>query len=228
MIRLQPLLLMLLPFLVDARNPAFAPVEEDSNLPRVLLIGDSISIGYTLTVRESLQGKANVLRIPTNAGHTGMGLQNLGNWIDPKLGKWDVIHFNWGLWDLCYRNPKSKTQGNRDKINGSLTHTPEQYAENLEQIVQQLKKTGAMLIFATTTPVPEGEAGRKVEDARIYNQVAMKVMKKHGVAINDLYTVMEPVLNLHITEPGNVHFKPEGSRLLGEQVARAILECLEK
>ena len=220
--------LMLVPITIDAKNPAFAKIEEDPDLPRVLLVGDSISIGYTVSVRENLKGKANVLRIPTNAGHTGMGMKNLSKWIDPKNGKWDVIHFNWGLWDLCYRNPESKTQGNRDKVNGTLTHTPEQYAQNLEKLVQQLKETGATLIFATTTPVPEGEAGRKVGDDVIYNDAAKSVMKKHCVAINDLHAVMAPVLDQYIVAKGNVHFTPEGSKLLGKQVARVIEEHLGK
>ena len=134
---------------------------DDSALPRVLLIGDSISIGYTRPVIELLKGKAEVHRIRGNAGHTGMGLAGLPKWLDPKKGRWDVIHFNWGLWDLCYRNPESKTQGRRDKVHGKLTHTPDQYRENLQKIVAILKRTDAKLIWASTTPVPEGEAGRK-------------------------------------------------------------------
>src|SRR3954469_17535725 len=33
-------------------DPALVPVEEDAKLPRVLLIGDSISMGYTPALRE--------------------------------------------------------------------------------------------------------------------------------------------------------------------------------
>ena len=64
-----------------APNPAFAPVQDVAGLPRVLLIGDSISIGYTLDVRELLKGKANVHRIPTNGGPTTNGLANLSKWL---------------------------------------------------------------------------------------------------------------------------------------------------
>ena len=185
--RLSPILLLLTVFapLADAQKKTkkvspFSPVEDVPGLPRVLLIGDSISIGYTLSTRELLKDKANVHRIPTNAGHTGMGLANLGKWLEKLGGEWDVIHFNWGLWDLCYRNPKAKTQGNRDKVNGTLTHTPEQYAANLDKLVTTLEATGAKLIFATTTPVPEGEAGRKVGDDLKYNSAAVEVMEEHG------------------------------------------------
>jgi hypothetical protein len=201
---------------------------DDATLPRVLLIGDSISIGYTRPVIELLKGKAEVHRIRGNAGHTGMGLAGLPKWLDPKKGRWDVIHFNWGLWDLCYRNPESKTQGRRDKVHGKLTHTPDQYRENLQKIVAILKKTDAKLIWASTTPVPEGEAGRKVGDDVIYNRVAAEVMKEHSIPINDLHALMTPHMKTMTTAPGNVHFTEEGSQLLAEKVAAAIEQTLKK
>src|SRR5688500_1890611 len=80
-----------------APDPALAPVEDVVGLPRVLLIGDSISIGYTLPTRLLLQGKANVHRPATNCSSTGHGLKNLQAWLGDK--KWDVIHFNFGLHD---------------------------------------------------------------------------------------------------------------------------------
>lgn len=198
----------------------------DSALPRVLLIGDSISIGYTRPVIELLKGKAEVQRIRGNAGHTGMGLAGLPKWLDAKKGRWDVIHFNWGLWDLCYRNPESKTQGRRDKVHGKLTHTPDQYRENLQRIVAILKKTDAKLVWASTTPVPEGEAGRKVGDDAIYNRVAAEVMKEHDIPINDLHALMVPHMKTKTTAPGNVHFTEEGSKLLAKKVIAAIMEAL--
>lgn len=204
------------------------PNERGDKLPRVLLIGDSISIGYTKPVIELLKDKAEVQRVKGNAGHTGMGLAGVPKWLDAKHGKWDVIHFNWGLWDLCYRNPESKTQGHRDKVNGELTHTPEQYREYLEKIVALLKETDAKLIWASTTPVPEGEAGRKVGDDLIYNRVAAEVMKKHGITINDLHSVMAPHMKTLTTGPGNVHFTAEGSMLLAKQVAAEIEKSLAR
>ncbi|HEX5104900.1 MAG TPA: SGNH/GDSL hydrolase family protein, partial [Pirellulaceae bacterium] len=57
-----------------APNPAYAQIEDVAGLPRVLLIGDSISIGYTVAVREELKGKANVHRPATNCGPTTRGV----------------------------------------------------------------------------------------------------------------------------------------------------------
>ena len=156
-----------------------------------------------------------------------MGLANLEKWLNEKNGKWDLIHFNWGLWDLCYRHPESKNQGKRDKVNGTITNSSVLYAANLEKIVTRLKKTGAILIFATTTPVPDGEAGRKLGDDKIYNDAALAIMKKQRVAINDLHAVMAGKMKQVGKKPGDVHFTPEGSTLLAKAVAEKIQGTLE-
>ena len=223
--KLLAFLLILAP-LADAKNPAFAKVEEDPGLPRVLLVGDSISIGYTVGVREALAGKANVLRIPTNAGHTGMGLAGLPKWLDEKNGKWDVIHFNWGLWDLCYRNPKSKNQGRRDKVHGKQTHTPEQYAANLEKIVEVLKGTGPSSFLPPPPLSLKGKRAKVVGDDVLFNKKSVEVMQRHNIPVNDLHALMAPVLEKYIVKKGDVHFKPEGSKKLAAQVAKAIEAAL--
>src|SRR5262245_53545807 len=79
-------------------DPAFAPVKDDPALPRVLLIGDSISIGYTVPTQRLLKGQANVHRVPENGGPTINGLKKIDQWLGDK--PWAVIHFNWGLHDL--------------------------------------------------------------------------------------------------------------------------------
>ena len=106
--------------------------QADPALPDVLILGDSISIGYTRAVRALLTGKANIYRAasangekPANCGDTRMGLVGLEQWLGQR--KWAVIHFNWGLWDLCYRNPAVKTQGNRDKVGGKLPFPIREY-----------------------------------------------------------------------------------------------------
>ena len=203
-----------------------APIKDDPALPRVLLIGDSISIGYTLPTRAHLKGIANVHRIPQNGGPTDRGLEKIDQWIGDK--KWDLIHFNWGLHDLCYRNPESKAQGKRDKVDGTVTNSPEAYAANLEKLVARLQETGASLIFATTTPVPEGEVGRKVGDDVIYNKAALEVMKKHDIEVDDLYSVMAGKMSEYAVGPGNVHFKKEGSKLLADHVAAVIKVALKR
>ena len=69
------------------QSAAFAEVVEDPALPRVLIIGDSISIGYTPPLREILMGKVNVHRIPVNGGPTTRGVQNIDSWLGDT--KWE-------------------------------------------------------------------------------------------------------------------------------------------
>ncbi|MHC4309280.1 MAG: alpha/beta hydrolase fold domain-containing protein [Planctomycetota bacterium] len=207
-------------------NPVFAPIEDDPGLPRILLIGDSISIGYTLPARKLLTGKANVHRVPTNARHTGIGLEKINEWLGD--GKWDVIHFNWGLHDLCYRSTDPDSPSRRDKANGKLDLTFEEYQQNLRKLVRILKATGAELIWASTTPVPDGESGRIKGDEIKYNKAARNIMRKNGVIINDLHAHAMKKLS-EIQQPnGNVHFTPEGSAYLAEQVAARIRYALRK
>jgi len=197
----------------------------ETALPKVLIIGDSISIGFTPHVVEQLDGKAVVKHHKGNAQHTGTGLKQLDQWIGNT--KWDVIHFNWGLWDLCYRDPKSKVQGKRDKVNGTLTTTLEQYEKNLDKLVSRLKKTDAKLIWAHTTVVPEEEAGRIVGDDKKYNEVAAKIMKKYGITINDLNSLSREFPPDFFSKPGDVHYTQDGYQKIAKQVTAHILTILE-
>lgn len=194
-------------------DPAFAAVTDDPKLPRVLLIGDSISIGYTVPTRKLLEGKANVHRIPENGGPTTNGRAKLKKWLGDS--KWDVIHFNWGLHDI--------------KMDAGKHQVPVgEYEKNLRELVHTMKATKAKLIWASTTPVPEGNVKpvRRDEDVVNYNAVAKKIMDENHVEINDLYAFAVPRLKM-IQQPVNVHFTVSGSAALAERVARAIEAALK-
>ncbi len=216
------LLLLLFPALVQSQppapkppvEPAFAAVADVAGLPRVLLLGDSISIGYTLPVREALKGKANVHRPPTNCSSTGNALNHLDSWLGE--GKWDVIHFNFGLHDA-----KLPPEGVRHA-------PPAQYEENLREIVKRLRATGAKLIWATTTPVPNGgilSPTRRFGSIEEYNAIARRVMNENGVAVDDLNTVITPQLAA-TQKPNDVHYTAEGSAILAKAVAASIEAAL--
>ncbi len=196
-------------------NPAMDPVQDVAGLPRVLLIGDSISIGYTLPVRKLLEGKANVHRIPTNGGPTKNGVANIAKWLGTS--KWDVIHFNWGIHDLKFM-PDGKRQVE-----------PADYEANLRSLVATLKKTGAKLIWATTTPIPEGELSppRKFGQVKEYNDIAAKVMAENGVSVDDLNAHITPQLAT-MQNPRDVHYTSAGSEFLAKQVAEEIGKVLPK
>jgi acyl-CoA thioesterase-1 len=207
----------------------------EKNKPRVLLLGDSISIGYTPFVQERLKEEAVVLRpsrtnpqtkkvANENCAGTNNGVKNIDRWLMLDGGHWDVIHFNFGLHDLKRVDPK--TGANSNNPDDPHQADPETYEKQLREIVGKLKKTGAKLIFATTTPYPEGVTPhRDVEDAQRYNEIARKIMKENDVAVNDLYSVILPRLK-DLQRPVNVHFTPEGSKVLGEEVAKEILTAL--
>lgn len=198
------------------------PIQEVAGLARVLLIGDSISIGYTLPVREQLKAKANVLRVLENSGDTARGLAKLDEWLG--AGKWDVIHFNFGLHDLKYLDAAGKYVGPGE---GKQVATLEQYEANLRQIVLRLRRTGAKLIWASTTQVPEGSLGRVKDDELKYNETALKVMRENGITIDDLHAVVAAAAP-DVQRPKNVHFTEDGYRLLARSVAASIEEALPR
>ena len=195
------------------RNPSLATIEDVAGLPRVLLIGDSISIGYTIPTRELLEGKANVHRIGANGGPTTRGLASIDKWLGD--GPWDVIHFNWGIHDL------------RHMPDGKRQVEPDDYEANLEKLVARLKQTGATLVFATTTPIPKGKLNpdRTFGSETQYNQIAHRVMERHGVIVNDLHGYVMPKFDRY-HKPRDLHYTEEGSQFLAEKVAKVIAETI--
>lgn len=183
-----------------------------SHKKKILIIGDSISIGYFPFVKETLADKADVVHNKGNAQHTGTGLKNIKDWLGEE--KWDIVLFNWGLWDLCYR-PVIKGPENRDKVYGKLTTSPELYRENLQELVNILKRSNAQLVFVTTTYVPENEKGRFSEDAVKYNAIAKDVMKKNGIAVNDIFKRSKEVHKKYGEALDDVHYTKKGYQELG-------------
>ena len=140
-----------------------------ARLPRVLLIGDSISQGYIWPVQARLKGTAEVHGWPVAVDPTTNALTK----IDAHLSKmrWDVIHFNWGLNDLEHSGI------------GKPRIPLELYEKNLRLLVNRIEKTGAVLIWATTTPVPAGTRSRTAGDAVKYNTVAADVLDGRNIRV---------------------------------------------
>lgn len=206
-------------------NPAMAVVKDDPKLPRVMLIGDSISIGYTVAVRELLKGKANVHRPLTNCGPTTKGVKEIEKWLGDK--KWDVIHFNFGLHDLKYMGPKGQNLADPKLPTSKPQVSIEDYEKNLESIVGTLKETKAKLIWRSTTPVPVGCKGRVVGDSKKYNEVALSVMKKHGIEVDDMYEYALEAAS-KIQRKADVHYTLKGSKFLAEKVVEHVSKHLKK
>ena len=193
----------------EPQKSSLQPIDDVAGLPRVLLIGDSISMGYTIPTRELLAGKANVHRINANGGPTTRGLASIDQWLGD--GKWDLVHFNWGIHDL------------RHMPTGMRQVEPADYEANLQKLVDRLKQTGAKLVFATTTPIPKGKLNpdRTFGDEVEYNAMATRVMAKNQVEINDLHGYIMPKFD-ELHRPNDLHYTPEGSEYLAKKVAEAI------
>lgn len=209
--------------------PGSLMARTQKDLSNVLLLGDSISIGYTKFVQEMLVGKANAQR-PLNAKGgalncqgTTFGIKKIDEWL--AVAKWDVIHFNFGLHDLKHVDAKTgKNSINPDDPQQANLKT---YKKNLKKIVSKLVAADAKLIFATTTPYPDKPGGplRRADQPEKYNKVALKIMKKDHIAVNDLHGFALVRLT-QIQKPNNVHFSEEGSRALAELVAKKILSVI--
>jgi acyl-CoA thioesterase-1 len=207
------------------KHPAYVPVGNVPGLPRILILGDSISINYTVPVRKELKGKANVHRPLLNCAHSGEGIEKLEEWLG--TGRWDVILFNFGLHDAV-------------KATGTPVVSLQQYAQNLRRIAARLEATGAQLIWASSTPVesasrvplydmphlnPAAHYSYDPEDIPKYNRVAAGIMREKGIPVVDLYSfvVQQPK---SLQPPGDVHFTREGYAALASLVTAAIRQAL--
>ena len=209
-----------LALLPAAAPPAAAPATVDPALPRVLLIGDSISMGYTDPVRTELAGEANVFRIPVNGGDTERGLQNLDAWLGDE--PWDAIHANWGLHDVAHVDAAGARVA---PPAGAPQVSPQRYAAHLAALLDRLEATGAKIIWASTTPIPPGSGWRITGSELTYNALAADVLKDRDVRVNDLHAVAAAA-PAGSQRPKDVHFTPAGSRVLAKAVAGAVRQAL--
>ncbi|MEM7453006.1 MAG: SGNH/GDSL hydrolase family protein [Planctomycetota bacterium] len=177
--------LLLLPALTDAQD------ESETQLPRVLILGDSIYTQHARGVGAALEGRLEVSIVsvprPVVCNSTTMLEQ-----IDALLGeeKWDVIHFNAGLGDLVHKVPDIESFRVMPIYSGGVVATaPGQYEANLRQLVSRLKETEAVLIWASTTPIRASTSQVfRMESETEYNAIAARVMAEEGIQINDMYT----------------------------------------
>ena len=151
-------------------------------MKNLLLIGDSIRIGYDKSVKKTLEGKANVIFPEENCRFASYVLRYFHEYLNNINGEdIDVIHWNTGLWD-CLRLFEEEP------------HTPiDIYAYYIERICIRIKKIcpNARVIFATSTKVLSEKMSRNFkrynEEIEKYNEVAVDIAKKFGFKINDLY-----------------------------------------
>ncbi|WP_068774298.1 SGNH/GDSL hydrolase family protein [Paenibacillus sp. FJAT-26967] len=182
-------------------------------MKKVLLLGDSIRLGYQPLVKERLRGEAEVTGPEENCRFAKHTLWGVNLWLK-EIGTPDVIHWNNGLWDLHHEAPMVE----------ALTALDE-YIETLRRIINELHRTGAPIIFATTTPVTPDYVGRSNAEIDLYNTAAVQLMNRHGIEVNDLNALIKQNLRSHLCED-NLHMNEQGSAACAAQVASVIRQYL--
>jgi len=215
-----------------------------ADLPNVLVLGDSISIGYTPFLRRRLAGVAHVSRPRENCAATQFHLRDPGgmrDWVGTN--KWDVITVNCGIWDVCYvrgdvlgtdhywgpndeeRNLPPLERGTALRARGFRIRTPVcDYARNLREILTYLTSTGATVLFALTTPCPAWQTDDRCGLIRVYNEVAVQICRELSVGTVDLYAVGE---RNYRHQPDETHYDDVGNDDLAQCLEAEIRRVLD-
>jgi lysophospholipase L1-like esterase len=204
--------------LVQAQEPIRERIEwadiwitdaDKDDLPRVLLIGDSIARGYFSEVEKQLSGEAYCARLTTSKCVSDQFFPDEVQLL-LKQYKFSVIHFNNGLHGWGY--------------------TEDQYRDGLRRLMECFNAHAgeAKLIWATTTPIRNSgnleQIGERTERVKVRNQIAAKIMKERGVPTDDLYGLVEQHPDWHSSD--GVHFNGKGKEAQGAVVAESVLKCL--
>ncbi len=185
-------------------------------MKNVILIGDSIRMGYQDTVRAQLAGLVDVWGPEANGGTSENVLANLDEWAMSRQA--DVVHINCGLHDI-------KTEPGQDAKEVPLAT----YARNVRSILTQLQaKADTTVIWASSTPVNQ-ECHQRTKpfhrfeaDVIAYNAAALAVAKELGVLVDDLFAVVTSAGRDELLIEDGVHFTPSGCDVLGVAVADCI------
>ena len=186
------------------------PDTNETKLPRVLLIGDSITGGYGPKVADSLKGKASVARLTTSKS---IGDPALLAEVSLVLGqcRFDVVHFNNGLHGWGY--------------------SEEEYQQHFPELLATIRKHAAQakLIWATITPMRQ--AGKldviaeNTKRVQARNKIAQEIVTREGIAVDDLYGLVQD--HAEYWSPDGVHFNAQGIVAQAEQATKKITEALK-
>ena len=186
-------------------------------LPRILLIGDSIRMSYQPHVAHLLEGKAVVRGPSDNCQYSLFTLSSIGRWIG-ELGEPDIIHWNNGIHDVGHNPGRSPVQIPLDM-----------YLGNLEFILDQFEAMTANVAWATSTPVhPERpfldtQWSWRNEEIDRYNEAARNLMDSRGIPINDLHALVWNNLTEYLSED-MLHLSEAGQKACAQAVRDIISE----
>ncbi len=194
-----------------------ATSQTKTELPKVVLLGDSIRLGYAEAVSKKLGTIVEISSTKENGGDSSNVLKNLDVWVIKQQPA--VVHLNAGLHDIKL-----------DKKSGKHQVELEQYEANLRQIVERIRKeTKATLIFANTTPIiDERHAKRKgafdrfEADVKRYNERALAVMAELNVPVHDLHALVNHAGADELLGGDGTHYTPTGNERLADAVADSL------
>ena len=203
-------------------------------MKNLLLLGDSIRVGYCGFVKELLEGKVNVFFPDENCRFAQYTLREVERWT-AKLPTVDVIHWNNGLWDSAHLSISGVADdGEAAGVTIKPAHViadyrydedpltpPPMYEYMLNRIVIRLQQLcpKAEIVFGTTTPVIEEEATnifRTNAEVDLYNDIARKVMQKHNVRVNELGEFAKTLGREYRRDW--VHYNEAGCKLLAGEI----------
>jgi len=194
-------------------------------MKKVLLLGDSIRMGYDEYVRDILKDKCEVYCDETDNGRFAAYTLWQANQLFRKYGQFDVVHWNNGYWDMNIEAPMTEA-----------VHPIDEYIHFLKRIIGEIRRNGAAIIFATTTPVLRRGSSLDNTGTGVnikynndwvvqYNEAARRLAAEENMTVNDLYSLMLQDANFYKCED-SLHLTEEGYRLCAEQAAKLILEKL--
>jgi len=204
-------------------------------MKNVLLIGDSIRLGYEERVRELLGPNVTVYTPGENNRFAKYALWGIWDWME-KFGmpKIHVAQFNAGIWDMhrCTRD-------------GKLFTGLDDYAKDIRRLAAELQVYSEKVMFATTIPGGRGLDRRAQNNVLVeplngftkiflpaatdewnagvcaYNQRAVEEMADMEIPVNDFYSEVILDTDLYIGEDG-IHPTEDGYELLAQLTAKKI------
>ena len=155
-------------------------------MKKIVLIGDSIRMGYCEYVKNALSDVAEVYYPPENCRYAVNVLRFMGEW--KSKGNWpsdvDMVHFNAGLWDVLRVH------------DGEMLSTYEYYKYTIERVGKLMRRLfpTAKLVFATSTAIVEMPNKKRFnKDIEEFNAAAIEVLSPLGIEINDLYAITKNI-----------------------------------
>jgi sialate O-acetylesterase len=181
---------------------AWAYVPPNPQLPRLLVLGDSISRSYTAPLRVQLRDRANVHRAPANCTRTDRFFEHGETWLHQNgSNRWDYITVNYGIHD-----------------HGK---TPAVFVANLRRIIARLQQTGATIFWVRTTPWSNREDSKELDLSHELNRVADALAAELGLTVIDLHTPLAEARD-RLQFADNCHFNDEGAALMASILAAAL------